>query len=85
MKTASQEQIVTTPRQVTALLRKRRKAKALSQGALAAKLGLSQARLSAIENDMSGLTLERLISLANLLDLELIIRDRTHDKPSAAW
>ena len=85
MNKGSQEQRINTASQLGALLRKRRRARALSQAELAAKLGLSQARFSAIENEMSGLTLERLLSLANLLDLELVIRDRAHKKPSTAW
>lgn len=85
MNTAGKEQRVTTVAQVAELLRKRRKARSLSQTELASKLGLSQERLSALENDMSGLTLERLISLANLLDLELVIRDRTRKQPSVEW
>ena len=85
MNTSGKEQRVTTASQVGELLRKRRKAKSLSQTELAGKLGLSQERLSSLENDMSGLTLERLISLANLLDLELVIRDRTSKKPTVGW
>jgi len=85
MNKGSKEQRVTSASQASELFRQRRKAKGLSQAELAAKLGVSQARLSAIENDMTGLTLERLISLTNLLDLEVVIRDRVLKKPAAGW
>lgn len=85
MNTGSREQRINTASQLSELVRKRRKAKGLTQAEVAPKLGLSQARLSVVENDMSGLTLERLITLANLLDLELFIRDRGHKKPSVEW
>lgn len=85
MNTASKEQRVTSTSQLSELLRKRRKTKSFSQAELAAKLGLSQARLSAIESNKAGLTLERLITLANLLDLELIVRDRSRKSPSVEW
>src|SRR6187402_1747023 len=70
MNTASKEQRLTTPGQVADILRKRRKAKGLSQTDVAFKLGVSQARVSAIESAPASLTLERLIAIANLLDLE---------------
>jgi HTH-type transcriptional regulator / antitoxin HipB len=79
------EQRVATASQASELFRQRRKAKGLSQTELAAKLGVSQARVSAFENDMTGLTLERLIALTNLLDLEVVIRDRVIKKPVAGW
>jgi HTH-type transcriptional regulator / antitoxin HipB len=85
MNNRRREQRVATANQASELLRKRRKAKGLSQATLASKLGVSQARLSAIENDMTGITLERLIALANLLDLEVVIRDRVLKKPAAGW
>jgi HTH-type transcriptional regulator / antitoxin HipB len=85
MNKGGKEQRVTTAGQASELFRKRRKAKGLSQAELASKLGVSQARLSAIENDRTGLTLERLIALTNLLDLEVVIRDRVLKKPAAGW
>jgi HTH-type transcriptional regulator/antitoxin HipB len=69
------EQLVTTPQQVGAIVRARRRARKLSQREVAARLGISQARLSVLEADASGLTLERLIALANALGLEVVLRD----------
>jgi HTH-type transcriptional regulator/antitoxin HipB len=48
----------------------------LSQQALAAKLGISQNRLSELETRPERLTLERLLTFLNLLGLELAIRER---------
>jgi HTH-type transcriptional regulator/antitoxin HipB len=70
-------QLITTPAQVGEILRGRRKARGLPQQHLAARLGVSQSRLSALEADPAGLTLERLLALANQLGLELVLQDRS--------
>ncbi len=75
-------QLITTPTQVAEILRGRRKSRGLSQVELARKLGLSQARLSVLEADPSGLSVERLLLLAKLLGLELVLQDRG-DEPAA--
>lgn len=75
-------QLVTTARQVGEIMRRRRKSRGISQQELAAKLGISQGRLSALESDPANLTLSRLIALANLLGLELALKDKG-DKPTA--
>lgn len=69
------DQLVKSPKQVGQILRARRRARKLSQQAVAAKLGLSQGRLSVLEADAASLTLERLITLASALGLELVVRD----------
>lgn len=68
-------QLVTTPAQLGEIIRGRRKARKLSQAELAAKLNVSQSRLSALESDPAGITLERLLSLASILGLEIIVSD----------
>ena len=68
-------QFVTTPIQVGEILRGRRKARGVPQQELATKLGISQSRLSTLEGDPAGLTLDRLILLAKLLGLELVLQD----------
>jgi len=79
-------QLITTPKQAGEILRGRRKARRISQHTLAAKLGTSQSRLSGLEEDPARLTLERLLALANLLDLELVLQDRsTARNPPAEW
>jgi len=69
-------QLVTTPAQLGEVLRGRRKARRLSQGELAAKLNISQSRLSTLESDPAGITLDRLLALAGLLGLEIVIQDK---------
>lgn len=58
------------------ILTARRRALKLSQKALAAKLGISQNRLSEIEANPARLSLERLLEIANILGLELVVQDR---------
>jgi HTH-type transcriptional regulator / antitoxin HipB len=79
-------QPITNAAQVAEIIRGRRKARHLSQHELAAKLGLSQARLSMLEGDASSLPLDRLLLLAKLLGLELVIQDRADEpKSKAQW
>ncbi|MBI3376459.1 MAG: helix-turn-helix transcriptional regulator [Betaproteobacteria bacterium] len=70
------EQVLTHSAQLGQILATRRRAAKLSQRALAAKLAISQNRLSEIEANPGTLTVDRLLGLANLLGLELIIQDR---------
>ena len=77
---------ITTPTQIAEILRARRKARHLSQEQVASKLGISQSRLSAIEAGTTPLTIERLISLANLLELQLVVQDKAgKSTPRAEW
>lgn len=79
-------QVITTPGQVGEILRGRRKVRRLSQQELSAKLGVSQGRLSTLEANPAGLTLERLIVLAKLLGLELVLQEGTKAPASrAGW
>ena len=79
-------QLITAPSQVGEILRGRRKARQLPQQEVAEKLGISQSRLSTLESDPSGLTLDRLITLANLLGLELVLQEKEEAPgPKAEW
>ncbi len=79
-------QLITAPSQAGEILRGRRKARGISQQTLAAKLGTSQSRLSGLEEDPARLTLDRLLALANLLDLELVLQDKSSARnPPAEW
>lgn len=71
--------LITTPNQVAEIIRGRRKARGVSQQELAARLQVSQSRLSTLEGNSAGLTLDRLLVLANLLDLELVLQDKVSD------
>ena len=85
MNTDSKEQRISTVGQAADILRQRRKSKGLSQTEVAFKLGVSQARVSALERNPATLTLDRLMALANLLDLELVLRDRSPKTTTAEW
>ena len=80
-------QILTQSSQVGRIIAGRRKAAKLSQRALAAKLTISQNRLSELEKNPGKLTLDRLLAIANLLGLELIIKERTaaDNAPTTEW
>ena len=69
-------QPLTHAAQLRQILTARRRTLKLTQGALAAKLGISQNRLSEIEADPGNLGVERLLDLCNLLGLNLVIEDR---------
>jgi HTH-type transcriptional regulator/antitoxin HipB len=68
------EQKLSTAQQVGQLLMASRKAQAMTQAQAAARLGISQARLSELENNPSRLSVERLLVLVNTLGLELVLR-----------
>ena len=69
-------QVITHSAQLGQVLAGRRKASKHSQRALAAKLAISQNRLSEIENNPGTLAVDRLLGLVNLLGLELVIQDK---------
>jgi len=69
-------QPILIPGQAGQILLSRRKALKLSQQEVAAKLGIAQSRLSALEDDPGRLSLERLIALANILGLEVTLQDK---------
>jgi HTH-type transcriptional regulator/antitoxin HipB len=70
------KQIVVLPDQLGPLLQAARKAAGLSQTTLAARLGLSQSRLSAMERDPSTISVAQLLALLGALGLELAVQDR---------
>jgi HTH-type transcriptional regulator/antitoxin HipB len=79
-------QTITTTHQVGAILRARRKARRLSQHDIAARLGISQSRLSILESDASAMTLDRLIALAKLLGFAVVLEDDSaSDAPEVEW
>lgn len=67
---------ITHPNQVGATLLTRRKALKLSQTDVAEKLGLSQNRLSELENRPETMTVEQLLAWLNVLGLDLGIGER---------
>jgi len=67
---------ITTPAQAGSIVATRRKALRIPQQVLARQLGISQNRLSELEDSPEKLTLERLLAMLNLLGLELAIHER---------
>ena len=80
-------QVLTQSSQVGRIIAGRRKAAKISQRSLAAKLTISQNRLSELEENPGKLTLDRLLAIANLLGLELIITGKTpaDDLSATEW
>ena len=71
------EQVVRTPRQLGAAVRRQRDAKALTQPRLARIVGRRQATVSAVESGEPGMRLSTLFDLLAALDLELVVRPRS--------
>jgi HTH-type transcriptional regulator/antitoxin HipB len=63
--------VMNTAEQIGANLVARRKALRLSQATLAARIGLSQNRLSELENSPGTLTLDQLLALLKALGLSM--------------
>jgi HTH-type transcriptional regulator/antitoxin HipB len=80
-------QYINAPNQLGKILAARRKTLRLSQSEVAAKLGISQNRLSELEDRADKLTVDRLLSLLNLLGLELSVRQRSavQDASRVEW
>lgn len=70
---------LSTSTQLGVVLSSRRKALGLTQSDVAINLGISQNRLSELENQPSQLTVDRLLMLLGILGLELQIQERPHD------
>lgn len=64
--------------QVGKILASRRKALGISQATIAAKLGITQGRVSELETQPGALTVERLLVLLSILGLDLDISERKH-------
>lgn len=84
--------LVHSPEQLAVLLKTTRKARRLTQGELAARMGLSANRFSELESDVGALTLQRLFELTQALGLEIFIANADDnaaspaaDAPAAQW
>ena len=71
------EQITRTPKQLGTLLRRRRRELGLTQEALASRIHLRQATVSALENSAADSRLATLFDTLSALDLELLVRPRS--------
>lgn len=80
------QRLLTTSRQLGQAFISRRKARKLPQGAIARRLGISQPRFSELEQHPERITLDRLLVIANALDLELVLREKDGDSaPKSEW
>jgi HTH-type transcriptional regulator / antitoxin HipB len=68
-------QRINSPSQIGEILISRRKSLGISQTALAAKLAISQQRLSELEKQPGSLTVERLMAWFNLLSLDFVVSE----------
>lgn len=86
---SAMEQRLVSPQQLTSILTARRRARGMNQAAVALPLHLSQNRYSELEQEPSKLTLDRLLSIAHVLGLEIVIRDASHQRtdttPESEW
>ncbi len=71
------KQVVAIPEQLGPMLKAARKAAGLTQAALAARLGVSQSRVSDMEADPRSLGLDQFLLLLSLLDLEMLLQPKS--------
>jgi HTH-type transcriptional regulator/antitoxin HipB len=77
---------VKTPTQLKTALRSLRQAQGLNQSEFGRKVGLSQERISAIENHPERVTTDQLLTLLMALGMELVIKPRSLEaKPPGSW
>ena len=70
------DHVIRTTSQLRFLLVAFRKAQKLGQSGLAAKLGVTQQALSALERDPSSASFERLFNLLSTLHVDIVLRTR---------
>lgn len=77
---------VRTPIQLKAALRSLRRAQGLNQSEFGRKIGLSQERISAIENRPERVATDQLLTLLMALGMELVIKPRSLEaNPPGSW
>jgi len=78
-------QVLSVPSQLGPLLKASRKAAGLSQAQLAARVGISQSRMSHMELNPGSMSLEQLLGLFSVLGLEIMVgpKDVSHLSPRA--
>jgi len=79
--------IIQTPTQIGIHLRSRRQALGLTQAMVASQIGLSQKRLSVLELHPDRLSVKQLLSLASVLKLEVVMREKQppRDRSPGEW
>ena len=77
---------IQTPAQLKAALHSLRRDQKLSQSAFGRKVGLSQERISVIENHPERVTTDQLLTLLMAMGMELVIKPRSLEaKPPEIW
>jgi HTH-type transcriptional regulator/antitoxin HipB len=74
---------VRTAEQLPGLLQGFRKASGLTQVEVAARLGVTQQTLSAMERNAATVSAARLMKLLNILGVELVLRQVSDETPAA--
>ena len=78
--------IIKTPHQLKAVLRSLRRGRGLNQSEFGRKIGLSQERISAIENHPERLTTDQLLTILMALGMELVIKPPSPETaPPGSW
>ncbi|MFZ6774928.1 helix-turn-helix domain-containing protein [Undibacterium sp. SXout7W] len=87
MSTAPASQLIITTPQLGQLLLSTRKRHKLTQTAVAHRLGLSQNRISHLEQHPDEISVKQLLSWCSAIGLELRLAERIEDEPnsSAEW
>lgn len=75
------KELVRSPKQLGAALRRFRKDRALTQVQLAQRTGLRQGTISQVENGLETIKLRTAMELIRALDLELVVQPRTKGSP----
>ncbi|AXE94472.1 helix-turn-helix domain-containing protein [Paraburkholderia sp. 22099] len=68
--------LIATPGQMALLLAAGRRQAGLTQAQAAARVGISQSRISALETDAAAITLAQLLALCGAYGLQLQVRDK---------
>jgi len=76
--------LLATPDQMAQLLVAARRQAGLTQAEAAARLGVSQSRISALETDAAALTLAQLLARCGAYGLQLQVLDKTQPGPARA-
>ncbi|VTU32074.1 Antitoxin HipB [Variovorax sp. RA8] len=78
-------QKLSLPSQLGPILRGARKAESLSQADLAARVGLSQKRVSSLELNPSAMTIDQLLTITAVLGVEVMLQPYGTDVPKVEW
>uniref|UniRef100_E1TGH2 Helix-turn-helix domain protein n=1 Tax=Burkholderia sp. (strain CCGE1003) TaxID=640512 RepID=E1TGH2_BURSG len=76
--------VIATPDQIAQILAASRRQAGLTQTEAAARVGVSQSRISAWETDAAALTVAQLLSLCGAYGMQLQVRDKNQPQEQAA-